>query len=215
MKSNIHAKRGIEITVTYLVILIVTILLFALSMYFLAQLREGQEDIEEALDIKTEKQIDILLKNNDDIVALPFSVKQTEIGQTVTFGIGIRNIGDASDFAIKVTFQGAYDLDGREIFGADKAYIEDEWVQTSAMIEVAPIARGEYAKIPILLRPDSRISDEQSTLPGEYAFNVCVYQPSGGAPPACIIDSQTNSMPSDANRLYPPNKAYTATIRIK
>ena len=203
-------KKGIEISVTYLVIIIVTILLFALSLYFLGIIGQGIQTISGELDQRTADQIEHLVRSENAIVALPFSVKETDLGDFAVFGIGIRNIGDTTDFAVKVTFQGAYLPDGRELLTADPAHIMQEWIGTSATSEPISIARETYEPYAITLRADSRISTQHDTVPADYAFNVCVYQPSRGEP-SCTIDS----ISTESSILYPPGKIYTATVRVR
>jgi hypothetical protein len=202
-------KKGIALPVTYLVILIITILLLGLAIYFLGTIWEWFGVAEEEIGRRTAEQIEFMIKSENAIVAIPFAVKELNLGQKATYGIGIKNIDVDSPYAFKVNFQGAYSPNGREILTADQAYMNENWARRAQESVAITIPTNEHIIYPFSITADYKTSEQHSTESGDYDFTVCVYNPDKGKP-SCELDS----MSTEYNLLYPPGKMYTVTLRI-
>lgn len=206
----IKNKRGIQISITFLVVIIVTVILFGIALYFSGLIFSTGQSIGESIDRRTADQIEYLVKSENAIVAIPFNVHETDLGDFAVFGVGIRNIGEDAEFGIVARFQGAYRFDGRQILTADPAFIEEEWLGNNQDIEPFLIAKSEFESYGLAIKAADRISNQHSTEDGDYAFNICVYDKARGKP-SCILDS----LSTESSLLYPPGKIYTATVRVQ
>lgn len=202
------SKKGIELSITFIVILIITVLLLVFSLYLLGIIGYGAASVGEQLDRTTQARIEALLKQENAIVAVPFNVKDVDVGEFALFGVGIKNIGNDSTFGMIVRFDGAYSPDGRTL-AVDDNYVNERWVGTSKESTPLPLRRNEYRSLGFTLKVDDRVAQQQSTPAGDYVFNVCVYRV-GDDKPSCLVDSLT----TEASLLYPPGKIYQVTIRV-
>ena len=85
---------------SFLVMLIMAIVVFILSIYFLAGFFEQSVTLRDRLDSQTQQQIESMLAR-DARVAIPIDTVQMRPGDSATFGIGVRNT-DASRTYFKV-----------------------------------------------------------------------------------------------------------------
>jgi hypothetical protein len=202
-------KKAVSLPINFVVILIITIILFAISLYFLGIIGGGVQTISEELDRRTADQIEYLIKSENAIVALPFGVQEADLGDCPVFGMGIQNIAGEDEFGVIVRFDAAYTLDGRPILGASADFIDENWVGTSSQSEPITISANQYEPFGFVTCADDRISQTENTQPGEYVFNVCVFKMSGGTP-SCVLES----IATESTLLYPPGKIHQATIRV-
>jgi hypothetical protein len=203
-------KKGVELSINLIVTLIITILLLGLSLYLLGIIGSGVESIGEDLDRRTADQIEYLIAQENQIVAVPYNVKTAQLGSYTLFGMGIRNLESTTDYSIKVTFDGAYHPDGRENTKADAAYIGTEWVQSSKDSGPISVPSSSTEYYGFNLRVDDLMSPSASTTRGDYVFNVCVYK-SGGQVPSCVVEG----IRTEAELLYPIGKINQVTLRVK
>lgn len=105
-------KRGIELSVNMLVVIIISLVLLAGGIVLLNKFIGGAEELQVLLDERTEEQLQSLLIDEGQLVALS--------RQTITFngegqgiiGVGVLNIGEAVDLHLQVTSR---PIDGRQI----------------------------------------------------------------------------------------------------
>ena len=106
-------KAAIELSVNFLVILIICIVIFGSSLYILRKFFTHADTLRNTYDERTEKQIEALLDDGSK-VAIPFDKKTISNGEFKTFGFGVLNIINLqaeNSFEISIKFNKAYDRD--------------------------------------------------------------------------------------------------------
>lgn len=159
-------KRGFELSVSFIVILIITLVVFAFGIRFAYTLFNKSEELVKQFDEQTEREIEqILFAGN--IVAIPHDVKETNTRQTVYFALGILNELNTAegyvDFKPHIRFATAVDIHGEEI---DAPISASDW--TLDEYPAQKIKTNEHKIIGLAFRPPG------STIKGTYAFNVNV-----------------------------------------
>ncbi|PIN76239.1 hypothetical protein COV18_00370 [Candidatus Woesearchaeota archaeon CG10_big_fil_rev_8_21_14_0_10_37_12] len=173
----IRSKKGFEISISMIVMLILGIILFTLSLYYLTNWFGEAEELQAVLDKQTEDQIINSLRIGNKLVAIPISVQTVTKGKRVSFGLGIRNVGDPRQFSVGIVFSKAYTPDGQTI-EADEQFIQDNWLGRFTAMRGGMIMRNQQQVIPIGIRAYPNIGSGKATTNGDYTFNVCVYDTS-------------------------------------
>lgn len=168
-------KKAFELSATFLVILILTIVIFTGSIYFTKKFFASAQQMKGQIDQETEKEIESLLYNQNALVGLPMNTKEVQVGKSVTFGLGIRNTFEAQKgFYVRIDFARAYDRNEEVLSKPDSNYIEDKWVIYDEGPH--PIRPNEFVSIPILMNVDTSMATGVVTERGaSYTFNVCVF----------------------------------------
>jgi hypothetical protein len=170
-------KRGLELSLTVIVLIILTIIIFIGGVALVWKFFAGAEEIKAGIELQTKQQIEALLREGTALVAIPVNTKQVRLGKETTFGLGIRNIQETQGFFVRMDFAGIYDQKGRAAqVGYDTAYIEQHWL--GGFQEQGPfsIGRNKYEIIPLRVRVATAISEGQPTPKGMLVvFNVCVF----------------------------------------
>ena len=97
-----NRKAAVELSVNFLVILIICIVILASSIYITKKFFTHAVNIKDIYDERTEKEIERLLDDGSK-VAVPFDKKTIGNGEFDSFGIGIMNVlntGAKNDFEI-------------------------------------------------------------------------------------------------------------------
>ncbi len=208
-------KRGMEFSIGMIIGLILSILVFSLSLYFVFKWFGSAEELKGEIDKQTQAQITSALKTGNQLVAIPLSIQEAKRGSAVNFGVGVRNIATEDDFSLAISFSGAFTPDGKVIPVESRpgGHIETKWIGSSATVDTFTLKKNEEKLIPLLLKADVSTAPGVSTQKGDYVFNMCVYkQPlrSDGNPYApCNKDQfQTN-----ADAFY-TKKIYQIVVRV-
>lgn len=168
-------KKGMELSLTVLVLIILTIIIFIGGIAFVWKLFAGAEEIKAGIDLSTQRQIEALLRDSNELIAIPINTKSTNPGKEVTFGLGIKNIQSTRGYFVFMSFSDLYDLQGKRIEAGDKAHIEERWLggfQRQGPIEVA---KNKDAVVPLRIRAATTVAEGQATPRNAIAaFNVCV-----------------------------------------
>lgn len=92
--TGIKMKKGaIELSLNFIIIMIISIAVFAFGVYFLKQIMSHAENTVLVWDKRTESMIEDMLDNGGKI-AIPFNSKTAPRGEMTTYGIGILNMLD-------------------------------------------------------------------------------------------------------------------------
>ncbi|MBW3002759.1 hypothetical protein KY338_06385 [Candidatus Woesearchaeota archaeon] len=167
-------KKGFELSATVIVLLVITIVIFMGSLFFLKKFFYGAEEIKGEIERSTQEQIENLLRSGD-LVAIPLNKKTIKKGNGAVFGLGIRNIGAAKDFTVISNFFRAFEIDGKTDIPADPYYINDNWLLYSE--GPYKLDSNELKLVPVSITVDHAIDDlGTSTKAGTYIFNVCVFK---------------------------------------
>ena len=127
-------KASIDLSVGFIVTLIICIVVFTSGVYILKKFFTHAESIKMTYDERTEKEIERLLDDGSKI-AIPFDRKTINNGESATFGIGILNVlntGQSNVFNIRIYFSKAYDKTNNLICNDPfSGCIPNTWLQTA------------------------------------------------------------------------------------
>ncbi len=173
-------KKGMELSVNFIVILIISLVIFVGSIALTFKFFKNANDYSANLDDETERQIHNLLSDGSK-VAIPVQKKVIKRSKTDTFGLGVYNaLGEEATFYVKLQFANAYTPEGKSM--ADElsvdnsyfaAYINQKWIFDE--IDEYTLENNEQLAKAILVKVDGSMSDTQSTRKGTYSFDVCVF----------------------------------------
>jgi len=168
-------KRGMELAVSTIVIIILSILIFIGGIALTWKLFAGAEELKTGIEQKTKQQIEAMLRQGTDLVAIPINSQRVDIGKDAVFGLGIRNIKQEPDFTIVLGLSGMYDAGQRTLTQADKPYIEERWLG-NFKTQSSAIDKNAFGIVPLSIRAASTIDAGIPTPKGALAvFNVCVF----------------------------------------
>lgn len=204
-------KKGFEMAASFIVTLIIVIIIFIGSIYFIKEFFYKAEELKVEIERSTKEQIESLLQQGS-LVALPVNMKEVNIGKSETFGLGVRNTGDMKSFNLVVSFNKAINSLGEIIVDeSHQEYINNNWLlydPNGFFLE-----SNELKVLPIAVRPSFNINEGEATLSGTYLFNVCVFVDGGAINPnLCTIDAFKFS--SDKQEYY-TKKMYSLMLEIK
>ncbi len=203
------SKKGLEMAIGTVVMLLISVLIFSMSIYFVFKWFGGAEELKTEIDRQTQEQIVSVLKSGNTLVAIPIAIQETGRGKPVTFGMGVRNVAEGKDFSASVSFSGAYDPRGNPI-PVNVDYVEDTWLGNFNVIDTFFLQRNEQKLIPLPLRASTNIAEGIPTPKGDYVFNVCVYPapltPNGQPPAPCS--------PGQPFGAFYTEKMYQVTVRV-
>lgn len=95
-------KRGIQLSISFIVIIILSIVVFSFGIYFLHSIFTEAQEMKQNIDQRTEAEIERLLDDGSR-VAIPHYRKTIARGHGDVFGLGILNVvGEEEKFDITV-----------------------------------------------------------------------------------------------------------------
>jgi hypothetical protein len=164
-------KKGIEISINFLVIIIVSIVVFVMGLFLINKIMGFVGDTAEGIDEDTRKEIERLV-GPDEVVSIPYHKKSVRVGDEAYFGIGIYSkLNGEKTFNVNVSFDAAY-LENNTQIGNNKQYMNNNW---------NPFFKGPGRNYS-LIRNDKEIVDvklivdsntgQVPTPKGIYIFNV-------------------------------------------
>lgn len=164
-------KRGIQLSVNFIVILIIALAVFSFGIKMMYDLMYKAEEIRQDVDENTEREIEAALAGGE-IVSLPINHKESDVGESATFGLGIFNIEETQDFTIEMDFESAYNQKTKAPISVNG----QEWI----LADYGPytIAKNEQKIIALPIRIPKNV-ESGKTPPGVYSFNVRVKRESG------------------------------------
>jgi len=205
-------KKGMELSMGLIVVLILSILIFSMSLYFVFKWFGQAEQLKGEIDKQTREQILSALKTGNQLVAIPISVLEAKRGAIVNFGVGVRNILAEDKFSMAVRFSGAYMPDGKAL-PVDPEYVSNKWLGAFAITDTFVLKKNEEKLLPILIKADVNMAQGKPTQRGDYVFNVCVYKAplrSDGTPPAKCEVGQFQTNPE----VFYTKKIYQIVLRV-
>lgn len=180
-------KRGLELPLTVMVLIIISIIIFIGGIAMVWRFFAEAEEIKGGIEKSTQEQIEALLRQGNEIVAIPINTKHVQVGKEAMFGLGIRNILERQNFFIRIDFAGVYDRKGKTLeVGYHETYLEQEWLGNFQDQGPIDIDKNKYEVVPIRIRAANTISAGQNTPKGAVVvFNVCVH--AGNPAPDCVL----------------------------
>ncbi len=127
---RINRKSALQLSVTFLVTLIICIAVFSFSMVILKKFFTHADKIKATFDDRTEREIEKMLI--DGTIAIPFDKKTIASGKYNSFAIVILNVlkttGQEDTFNISIKFDEAFGKNNEPI----KSNQPDEWLKTTS-----------------------------------------------------------------------------------
>ncbi len=182
-----NKKAAIELSVNFIVILVISIVVFSFGIYLMSQFFDYGNKVILERDEKHESALEDMMYSGEQ-VAIPFDHKRIGNKQYDKFAIGIFNtIGNANEhtFTTTVEFTQAYDPSGTEITPTLPANCDPKsWLKSATGIPFGDgikitktIENYEKEKFLVGVEPEN-------ALEGTYLFQVDVTyddQPQGGS----------------------------------
>jgi len=167
-----HKKGALELPVNMLVIVIISIVILASGITLMYKFVGGAEDFKKDIDAKTNAELERLLVDQGQKVALPLNTAIVERGGNHVFGIGILNILESSTpFRIQVELSKVADTQEQDItVSVDKAAVEG-WLLYD--FDLFSLEQNENHKQAI------SVSVDDTALPAQYIFNAKVFLENG------------------------------------
>ncbi len=201
-----------EFSIGMVVGLILSVLIFSMSVYLVFKWFGSAGDIKAEIDRQTHDQIMAALKTGNQLVAIPISIQEAKRGSAAIFGVGVRNIASEDSFSMAVSFSGAFTPDGKPI-PVDRQHIDQKWIGTTETVDTFTLKKNEEKLIPLLLKVDVNTAPGAQTQKGDYVFNFCVYKKpltsDGKAPAPC--SKEQFQLSADA---FYTKKIYQIVIRV-
>jgi hypothetical protein len=165
-------KKGFELSVNFIVIIIISLVVFVGGIVFTNKFFNLASDYKDTLDKDTEQQIENLL-NDGSKVAIAFEKKKVVRGSSAIFGLGINNVKPTQEtFEVTMTFSKAYSANNSEITETSKNYINTHWIFASIGTYLAE--PHSHVAVPIHVQSQGLINDNAAIIKGTYVFDVCV-----------------------------------------
>ncbi|HLD00296.1 MAG TPA: hypothetical protein VJC39_00970 [Candidatus Nanoarchaeia archaeon] len=167
---SLKSKRGaIELSASMLVVIIISLVLFLGGVALLYQLISKSQDFKNELDQQTAEELQRLLLDQGQQVALYPNSAVLNPGQQQIFGVGVLNIGAEKSFSAQIClskFADKLKIDRTsEVIGSENCGLKD-WILydfSSFFLDT-----HETWKVPLL------IEVPPTAEPGEYIFNVVI-----------------------------------------
>ncbi len=168
MAKRAGKKAAIELSMNFLVMIIISLVILAGGIALLYKFIGGAEDIKSQLDQRTSEELERLLVGQGKKVALPLHVADVARGETHVFGLGIMNLMESSeDFYVKAEIDTVVDEVNKDITASmDKTKI-NQWVLYNT--EAIKIEPGNYDKETLL------VNVPKDAVKGQYIFSAKVY----------------------------------------
>ena len=107
-KQNMN-KKGIEMQMSFIVMLILAIVVFAFGLVFVRNLFTTAGDIKAQLSQDAEQRIDLMLDRGERL-AIPITARDVKSDEVATYGLGILNLrGQQTNFYISIACTVALD----------------------------------------------------------------------------------------------------------
>jgi len=162
-------KKAIELSVNFLVMLIIALAVFGMGLMLFKQFFSQAENIKQNLDEQTKAELtQKMMSSSEQLIVYPTQMTIPR-GSSDVFGVGILNIGTGTDFNISTTYSGCYNNQGDSITCAATSlalYSGDKSVTVG-------LNKREIFNSPV------RVSSGAAS--AKYAITVEVIDPDGGS----------------------------------
>ncbi|MBI2666062.1 hypothetical protein HYX13_00460, partial [Candidatus Woesearchaeota archaeon] len=166
-RRTVLTKKGaINLSVEFLVVIILSIVLLGMGVFFLYSLLGQAEELKEDLDQRTEDELQRLLIDQGKRVALPLHTADVLAGERHVFGIGILNVDVAepnNDFTLSIEKVTGFDPAKNPLSAAENALTWLLYQKDPLTIELQ-----EHRTEPIL------VAVPKDAAKGTYIFEVVV-----------------------------------------
>ena len=205
---RIRNKKGMELSVNFLVIIIISLVLFGMSLYFINQFRAVGAGYEASLDSYAVEQLRSL--SRDKSFGLYPAEVLLGVGGSEIVGVGVTNNGQTNKFFLHIDFADAYDSNGGNLYSAPSVLTSQQkseinkWISAIQNKEIS-ISSGQFQSLIIGVNPKP-FTGGTDVKSGLYEFNVCIT--TGDSTNSCTtLDQGVN--------LYPSGVVKGFTVRIE
>ncbi len=195
-------RKGLELSMTVIVVIIISIIVFIGGIAFVWKMFAGAEEIKAGIDKQTKDQIEAMLREGTELVAIPINTKAASLGSDATFGLGIRNIQQTQEFYVRIDFEGIYSNKGQKLdVVPDPEFVENEWLGGFREIGPTIISRNRYEVIPLRIKAGPKISQSEPTPRNSIAiFNICVFPNNPGG--ECELANKLNTYNEQISQVF-------------
>ena len=192
-------KRGIELSVNFLVMLILSLIVFMFGLYLVYQFFGTATELQTQLDEQTEKELQAMLISGER-VALPKAQINLQRGKSYTFGLGILNtLGAEKEFSVNI-------LTGPAYRGTEEITYTGEYGLATIPAKTYSIKNTEQRllAIPVRVNQDAQIGTHTLDVRVCYANSVDSSThfnqlPQTTPSPDCVCVDPQNDQDSDGN----------------
>ncbi|MBS3116343.1 hypothetical protein J4421_01980 [Candidatus Woesearchaeota archaeon] len=162
-------KGAIDLSINTIVIVIISFVILSSGIALLYKFITQAEEIKGDLDSRTEAELERLLVDQGQKVALPLHTQVIPRGESHTFGLGILNIGDVGNqFQINVELSKVLQEGNiAALTDTEKPVLVSQWFLYNS--EVLIIPEAEHHKEAIFVQVPDDVPN------GQYIFNVRVF----------------------------------------
>ena len=175
-------KKGMEMQISFIVMLILSIVVFAYGLFFVKNLFTQAGEIKAQLSEDAEKRIELLLDRGDRLV-IPVTARDAKAGEIATYGLGILNLrGQTTTFYISIACTVALDTremeipdgcDGTWTFQPDPVTLENNGKEIIpiAIQAIGSKSRGTYG-FSVKVSIDSPTGEVYTGAPKQIYLNI-------------------------------------------
>ena len=176
-----RSKKGFETSIGFIVILIITLVIFASSIAIIRNFFTTTNTIQTSLTTDAQQQIEELLSSGTSVAIVPSTI-ETSTGKQQAIGAGWVNTGALEQFYVVIGFRTAFNLDDTPMgcsscANSDKpnAQTVNKWLlYDTGKASAYNLARGERKTVKVLVNPGFQMDDNIQTQHGLYVYNVCI-----------------------------------------
>lgn len=103
MRRLLRSKHGFELSVNFLVMLILSVTMFGIGLYLLGKIAGHADELNQSLDRDTQEYLKTVAMTGK--IALYPETAQVSTGSTKVVGFGIKNVDTVSNFKLKVILE--------------------------------------------------------------------------------------------------------------
>ncbi|MBD3309912.1 hypothetical protein GF351_01700 [Candidatus Woesearchaeota archaeon] len=159
-------KKGLELSINFIVVLILSIVIFVFGIMLFRMMFSEAETYEEKLSAEMEAKIMQYMQSSGQRVVIPINTREVGAGDSVFFGVGVTNVdpqAQSNDFYLTISSNKAYRDDKTAI-----PYDADTWPEFSKSTAPVTIANNDNEIISFPVGIPQGIAD------GTYIIDVTV-----------------------------------------
>jgi len=172
-KKLLKNRRGIELTINFIVMLILGIAMLSGAIVLSAKLFGKVSKHQASVDAQTQQEIKRMITSGNDLVVIYPQRKTLSRKESTTFGVGVQNTlknnqGVDDIFSIYVEFDNAVDEDRQPICLDGSGCDPLAWISQGAINNVQKIEKNDMKSFPV------PVTVPKAAKTGIYVFNVGV-----------------------------------------
>lgn len=119
MISKRLPKKGVELSINFIVMIIISLVVFGMGLMFIKKILAGAEHTQEAYYQRYESEIQDIVCSSNDIVCIPQETRDYSKGVYPSYAVIITNsYGSEKSFKIEINFNSAHKIDNTKLCGS-------------------------------------------------------------------------------------------------